>query len=361
MVLAQFGSLGLTNGNAVLTAAGTKRTVLVSASAWISFAVAALLATVGVGAAIGVPDVVQGVGPVELGLALATLPFMLLNLGLQGILLGEGRTITFNVVTLATAALPLVVLLAAIAVASIDPAVVLATGLLAHIAATLLCLVAIGTIRVPLSRPDAATARRLLGAGARLYAATLLAFLLIRIDVLLINAYKGPTQVGYYAVAVSFVDVLVMLPSVMWLGLFARVLRTSANELPMAPILAGALGFLPICALAAIAVLWVIELLYGPSFAPSRTLFLALVPGVYALGVTTVISQVYAARGRGFPVALLAAWVGALTLNIAMNITLLPHHGTVVASIASSVCYALALCVHVGVVWRDHRAAALAG
>lgn len=355
MILAQLGSLGMTNGNAVLVARHAVRAdALVAASAWVCAAAAVVLAGAGLVVRVAAPAALQGVTGLALALALGALPFMLVNTALQGILLGQGRTITFNALTVAAAAVPVATLLAARALATLAPTGVLAIALAAHVCTTVLSIAVIG--RLPARRPDVGLMRSLVRAGMRLYAAMLLAFLVVRVDILLVNAYKGPETVGYYAVAVSFVDALILLPSVVGLGLFSRVVREQGTRLTARVLRASAIGLVPVCLLAAAVVPPLIDLLYGSTFHESRALFLWLVPGVYALGLTTVISQHYAARS--FPGTLLAGWVGGLVLNIVLNVALLPGHGAYVAPLASSIAYCAVLVVHVWVIRRDGLAPA---
>jgi O-antigen/teichoic acid export membrane protein len=204
-----------------------------------------------------------------------------------------------------------------------------------------------------LLRPlDSALARRMIGYGARAYLITLIAYMLIRIDLLLVNDIQGARAAGQYSIAVALADALYLLPTAVAVNLFARVARGSAGrDLSLDVFHLVAVGYLIICALAAPLAGPLITLLFGAAYHPAISLFLWLLPGVYCLGVLNVIAYHFAAHGM--PRELVLVWIPGLAINLALNVTLLPHNGTYVASIASTVAYALVLILHLRMFARD--------
>lgn len=194
-------------------------------------------------------------------------------------------------------------------------------------------------------KPDPELARRMIGYGFRVYAATLLAFLVIRIDLLLVNAYKGPTEAGYYAVTVALADALYILPSVVAVNLFAHVARGSDDEQSAKVFRSVAVLYLAVCAVSAALAGPVIDLIYGSEFDDAVPLFYWLAPGIFCLGMLNILAQHFA--GRGFPLEAVLVWVVGLALNVAINLAFLPDGGTEVAAISSSAAYILLLALHV--------------
>jgi O-antigen/teichoic acid export membrane protein len=202
-----------------------------------------------------------------------------------------------------------------------------------------------------LLRPDTAVMRRLLGYGLRAYVATLAAFLVIRVDMLMVNGYLGATDAGLYSVAVALVDGIYLLPTVVAVNLFPRVARGAESAMTAEVFRNVAVLYGAFCLLTVPFAGLAIRLIYGHQFSASTSLFYWLLPGAFALGMITILSHHFA--GRGFPLEAMLVWFVGLGVNFAMNIVLLPGHGPYIASLASSVAYALLLALHMGMFARE--------
>jgi O-antigen/teichoic acid export membrane protein len=185
----------------------------------------------------------------------------------------------------------------------------------------------------------------MLAYGFRVYVAILLSFLVIRIDLLLVNAYAGAHEAGLYSIAATLADGMYVLPMVVGLNLFPRVargepLQQSAEVSRSVSVLYGllCLATVPFAAPA-------IRLFFGEEYADAAPLYYWLLPGIYCLGMLTILSYHFA--GRGYPARLMAVWAAGLAVNIALNVAFLPGRGAEVASIASSITYAFLLACHV--------------
>ena len=86
-------------------------------------------------------------------------------------------------------------------------------------------------------------------------------------------------------------------------------------------------------------------------FADAVDLYYWLAPGVYALGLASILAQHYA--GRGSPPVLIAIWAVGLIVNLAINLIWLEAEGTYIASLSSSVAYGLVLLLLLAVFIRD--------
>jgi O-antigen/teichoic acid export membrane protein len=193
-------------------------------------------------------------------------------------------------------------------------------------------------------RVDLALARRMLGYAFRVYVAGFLAFLIIRLDLFLVNGYLGARQAGLYGVAGSLADGLFILPMVIGLNVFPRVAGGAQVATSAAVFRLVALGYGVIVAVSVLLAGPVIRLLYGSAFAGSAGLYRWLAPGVFSLGLVTVLSNYFA--GRGFPRQALVVWFIALAVNLGMNLALLPTEGTYIASLSSSIAYSLLLLLY---------------
>ena len=344
LVLVQVGTFGVATANPYyIGQAPQTRDRLVANSVLIAIVAGVGMAAVGVLVRLVAPGALQGVGATDLTIALGAIPVILLAKFLQSVLLGEGRMVAYNAAELATSVLTLAVLAALAAADGLDvraALIVLVAGRVAAAAAFVRL-----TTTSWRTRPDLQLARTMLGYGFRVYAATLLAFLVIRIDMLLVNAYVGPGQAGLYAVAVALADALYILPSVVAVNLFAHVARGADDATTAAVFRSLAIVYLSVCAAAALLAGPAITLVYGGAFSDAAALFQWLAPGIFCLGMLNVLAQHFA--GRGFPLAAALVWVAGLALNIAINLIFLPGGPTYVASIASSAAYLLLLVLHV--------------
>jgi O-antigen/teichoic acid export membrane protein len=346
LVLVQTGTLGIVSANPYFVARDPKRRgAVVANSVWLALTVGLLLIACGTAVKLWLPGVVTGVSWVEMVIALCCIPTTLLALFLQSVLLGLGRSTAYNLTELAQAGLTLVALFLVLVVAhgGITAAlIVMSAGPLAGAVAYALELHHGHPQRW---RPDLELVRSMMSYAFRLYVATLLAFLVIRLDLLLVNLYRGSAQAGEYSIAATLAQGMYVFPAAIATNLFPRIAQGRGDELTTRVFRMSAIVY-GVCCLLAIPVVGPgVHLLYGPRFSEAATLFYWLLPGVFSLGMVTVLANHFA--GRGFPLPAMLVWFAGLGVNLAMNVVLLPRSGTYIASLASSVAYTLLLGLHV--------------
>ncbi len=352
-LLAQLGTFGIASANPYFAAREPHmRARIAGNSLWFAGVVGPVMAAAGVLVKFAAPGALGDVSWPELAVGMFAVPVMLSSLFLQSMLLAEGRTVLYNSVEVGAAALTVLLLITVLPLAGGGVLLALSLMVLPQVVALLLYVSAMRR-HGPLLRPlDGALARRMVGYGARAYVATLIAYMLIRIDLLLVNGIQGATAAGQYSIAVALADALYLLPVSVSVNLFARLARGSADrEMSLGVFHLVAVGYLIVCALAAPLAGPAITLMFGPAYHPAIALFLWLLPGVYCLGVLTVIAYHFAAHGM--PRELVFVWGPGLAVNLALNIILLPREGTLVASIASTVAYAIVLILHLRLFARN--------
>lgn len=171
---------------------------------------------------------------------------------------------------------------------------------------------------------------------------------LFRLDVVILEAFKGDTEVAAYAVAYRLLETVLF---VTWAVNHAVFPVMSASTEPGAirrgverGTSAVAFIYLPFAAVCLAEAPAIIRLLYGNKYVdPSATVlrWLALAPIVYAvayLGVSALLSR---DRTR----AMVAAASGALAVNVVLNVALIPSLGGVGAAVATTLSYAVELAV----------------
>src|SRR5262249_19148240 len=97
---------------------------------------------------------------------------------------------------------------------------------------------------------------------------------------------------------------------------------------------------------------------FGGNFLPAVPAFAWLMPGIYFLGIETVMVQLL--NSDGFPPIIVAAWIADTIVNVALNFWAIPRFGITGASAVSSVCYFLMFLIVSGVVWKRNYARHLA-
>jgi O-antigen/teichoic acid export membrane protein len=173
-------------------------------------------------------------------------------------------------------------------------------------------------------------ARALVGELAPFIAGFTALTIYCKVDVLLLNEWSTITQVGYFAAAYKFIDIMQALTIVAAAAAFPRLARRSLEEIdgPWAGtrlVELVVLGVLPVAGVLWLARTPITLLLFGAEFAPAAGAVAALAPVLPALAINIVAGYVLGARGRMFYIA--AAYGAAIVLNVALNRWLVPLYG----------------------------------
>ena len=302
------------------------------------------LVIVGVGSCIIlVGDVTfRGLPETNLLLALLAVPFLLAVTNIQSVYQGLRSFTAFNGITLAQAALPLLLIGIAIAlgggVRAAIAAMVVATALL-FVAAVWY---ARRSTRIAW-RVDRTYARALLSYGLRIQPANVLGYLGYRLDVFLVDGFKGAAAVGLYGVGVVFAESLWMPSQAVSTALFPTIAAESTEPARRAitPFVARSTLWLTAILGGVLALLSspVVDLLYSSRFSASAAVVRVLVPGIVLFSAARVLGNDLAGRGR--PLVNSAIAGSSVLCNIALNVVLIPVYGIEGAAWASTGSYSL--------------------
>jgi O-antigen/teichoic acid export membrane protein len=179
----------------------------------------------------------------------------------------------------------------------------------------------------------------------------MLAYLIVRSDMLLVNALRGTGDAGVYSIAVQIADLIYLLPASIGLVLFPRLSRHGEGDPLFALKVTRHTAFLLalLCAAAALLARPAIGLLYGEAFTPAAVALWWLLPGIWAYGVCNQIATQLASTGM--PMAAVVVWAPPLALNVALNLAWIPRWGIAGAAAASSLCYIAVLALHL-MLWK---------
>jgi O-antigen/teichoic acid export membrane protein len=352
----QVGNLGLSSSNSYCVA--KDRAVLPSL---IGNTLAVVLAASGLTVLVGIGFVFwPGLAPLPgllFALTLASVPAALACSLSEGLLLGVNEVRTYNGIEysgkLAALLLISIAALAHFVTVELFFGIYLGSLILGFIWA-LLRLRRVSTSPPALSLP---VFRRTIVIGIRAYLILFFGFLVLRIDLLMVEYLLGGAEAGYYSVSQALSEKLMMLPVIVGLLLFPKLSgmkdHQEKSQLAIRASLVTAVLMLPTVVIAALAARPIIALAFGRSFLPSVAPFVWLTPGIYFLGIETVMVQLL--NSDGFPAIIVVAWILDAIANIALNFWAIPRYGIAGASVVSSACYFLMFAIVAAVIWeRGH-------
>lgn len=163
-------------------------------------------------------------------------------------------------------------------------------------------------------------------------------FLVYRLDLIVVNYFRGSAEASVYAVASQCTLFLLLLPYAVSHILQNRVAATQdeGGEFTCRAARHTSVLLLVACILTVPGAILMARI-YGPAFAELPVLIWLLLPGVFFVGVQAILAQYFV--GTGLPWKLPAFWVAIVVLNIALNLFAIPAYGARGAAVVSTACY----------------------
>ena len=188
-------------------------------------------------------------------------------------------------------------------------------------------------------RADVALLRRMITYGLKFHISILAGAIIIRADLLVVNHFRGAAEAGVYSVASQFALMLMLLPGVIATLLFPRIAtEQDARGETTCRVTRYTSFIMFICCLAAVPLSLLLPFVYGAAFYDATALLWILLPGVYLMGLESVLVQHF--NALGLPRAIPLYWVATLALNLVLVFALVPRLGAHGAAIASTISYA---------------------
>jgi len=347
------GSLGLTSANTYFIAKDRRTLAPVWANA-ICFSLlgGTVLAVAVVGLAKFTPVLFGGVSSELVVIAALSIPFQfLLSFGLN-VLLAMDRIRQLNFLDAMAPALALFNAIVVLLILRSHLKVLVSFNTAATVALSAGMLWAIARLvarqqqRLPF-RPDGPLFVSAMSYGLRFCIPLMAAILIFRLDLLIVNHFRGAAEAGVYAVASQVANLLTMLPGVIAMLLFPRVAshQDPSGEFAIQVTRHVSFVMLIMCALVA-AGSFLLPIIYGARFADAPIQLLILLPGVCLIGIESVLVQHF--TGTGLPIAIPVFWLITLAVSLGLNLALVPVFGARGAAVTSTISYALIfLCVAV--------------
>lgn len=356
----QFGNLGLHASNTYVVAKKRELLPMLAAnSLFISFIVGGLTVLT----AWAIFSLWPAFAPVHgllLVLGLLWIPFGLAYLLLQNLLLGIQEIRSYNKIELISNMFSVILIVLLIIFKLVTVEAVFSVGLLILILNIVWVFLRLYPHFTSPLKLSFTLFRTNIIYGLKAYLAAFFAFLVLRIDLLMVKYMLGEEQAGYYSLAVNMVDMIYLLPVVVGTILFPKLsaINDIQEKLKLVKQVTLGIGFIMAIwvTIAALLAEPITLLLYGEAFMPAVPAFIWLLPGIFFLGVQVVIVQLL--NSIGFPRSIVLIWGFSSLINVTLNIWAIPRYGISGASIASSTSYLIVLifilCIIQGVI-KNHE------
>ena len=211
-----------------------------------------------------------------------------------------------------------------------------------------------------------ALARESMSVGFRAYLISFFGFLVLRLDLLMVQKLLGAYQSGNYSIASTMADAVYLLPTAFATILFPKVcaiedvqerLRaTSKASIALAALL------IPLAIVASLLAVPAVHLIFGQAYAQAAPAFVWLMPGIVFLGIESVAVQFL--NSFGYPWSVIAIWIVSAALNVGLNLWAIPAYGINGAAAVSSVTYITTSVFILAVIlrnWKSSKSVAYAG
>lgn len=276
-------------------------------------------------------------------IAAVSIPFQLITLIGLNILLAVGKVRQFNILDLLSQSFVLINAACVWLLVKGDFGTLIAwntiTSVLVSFVIALLLVISAKSLAQSKWRADIALLRRMITYGLKFHVSILAGAIIIRADLLVVNHFRGAAEAGVYSVASQFALLLMLLPGVIATLLFPRVTtEQDARGETTCLVTRYTTIVMFICCLAAVPFSLVLPLVYGAQFYDATGLLWILLPGVYLMGLESVLVQHF--NALGLPKAIPLYWVATLVLNLVLVFALVPRFGAQGAAVASTISYA---------------------
>jgi O-antigen/teichoic acid export membrane protein len=162
-----------------------------------------------------------------------------------------------------------------------------------------------------------------------------------RIDTIMLDRLSSSYEVGIYSKGSVMIQYLWQIPMLLGTIVFARSARAKDSRefsLKVCQLMRLSLTIIGIgCVVLSLLSGFIINLLFGASFAESASAMALLAPGVLLLTIFKVLFMDMS--GRGSPMLGIKAMLPALVINVIANYFLIPLYGADGASISSTISY----------------------
>ena len=341
----QFGTLGFHASNTYYVAQdSTLLSILLGNSLLLSL-VAGTVVAMFVLVIVGIwPDVLPFDNTL-LFLILFGFPIALAYVLIQSLLVGLHEIQFYNVIELLNKTLALSLIGVCVLSSSITVSRIFMTGVLALLIVLTISLFHLKKHSKELPKFDIRFFQHHFGFGFKAYLAAFFSFLMLKLDLWMVQYFLGTKETGYYSIATAMSDMLYVFPMLVGKLLFPRLsaeydVRERRKQIKLVAILVAiVMSFIAFLALLVIEP--VVQIAFGSAFLFSVPAFLWLLPGIVCLSINAIFMNYFASVGM--PTIVIFFPFCAFLLNAILNLYFVPSYGLVGAAFSSSIAYTVML------------------
>lgn len=301
------------------------------------------------------PGIIGNLNPIYFYWALILVPVKFLEKYLQGIFIGHQRFKIFNFLVVLNNALIFILTALCVVFMNKDIRIVLLIYTISSIALSLsyLC-ICIKNYGFSFSF-DKKLFYQMFLFGIKTYLVCLFSYLVLRVDIYMLNIFRNLSDVGLYSVSTNFFDGMNLLASSTALVLFPLMVKYHSNKYAILKkgLKLIAIVLIPLIVLSMFLIKPAILILIGKDFLPATNSFYVLSIALIFWSMTAVINQYYAALK--FPNFIIWLWFLGLSLNITLNLIFIPKYGIIAAAFSSLITYFLIWIFSLINIMREHN------
>ncbi len=186
--------------------------------------------------------------------------------------------------------------------------------------------------------------KKLIKDGIKLHLGVIATFIFLRVNMFMIGYYKNISSVGYYAIASSLSDLLILIPASIQHVFYSRIPDMMDNKIMMAKktLLVFKHAFylsIMVVLLLCIFCRFIILFMYGNDFLPYVSAFLILLPGVWFFWQSSILAYYLVGMKKFLLISFIS--IGGSLINVFFNIIFIQRYDYMGAALASSLSYCI--------------------
>ena len=285
----------------------------------------------------------KGARPALIVLVLCAVPFLLIESYFLSVLQAVERFHVYNLQSVYKAILGFVGIAVALLALGGGLGEALLSQILVIAGVNLWLLYQVRRVAIFGFRWDGGVGRGTLGFGLKSYLQTLATHLHYRVDLYLIAYFLDPVQVAFYSIAVNMTNPILQISDAAGTVIFPKLAGSSDADAYTATALTCRHTLFTTVVAAIVYVIagsQLLTILYGSRYAPAIRPMLLMLPGVIMISLYQILTRNFTSRNRQ-QVNILAAGM-ALTVNVCLNLILIPRFGIAGAAVSTATSYSLA-------------------
>jgi O-antigen/teichoic acid export membrane protein len=192
--------------------------------------------------------------------------------------------------------------------------------------------------------------------GAASFLANLSVLLLFKLDIFMISSMLGYAELGIYSAAVTLIEMVLIVPTVIGTSLFTHLPTIGTKEriiLVRKTLLGVTVMSIFLLIMLSIFGRIIITILFGGLFIEAIYPLLYLMPGIFFMSLNYCFANYFSGIGR--PIITGCIFTIGVLINFILNLYFIPILGILGASIASSIAYFFVTLMFIYALWQFEK------